>query len=316
MNNSLGIDIGGTNTAFSILDGDNQVIFSDSVSTLDYPDAQALLNQVKLACEAQKVKYDVVGIGAPSLNQHTGNIEYAPNLKAWGNIIPLKELAMDCFGVPVSVVNDANAAAIAEKYVGEAQDLDNFAVITLGTGIGSGIFMNGKLLLGDSGVAGELGQLVIRRDGRESNNGLFGTLEMYVGSPGIIQTAKEKLEFSSVGSLLHATAPSEISPIEIFKYARKEDPVALEVADLVCEDLAFGLSHLVNLLNINTIFLTGGIAKSGNILRRKTEKNLKFYLHPGIRELVDLKISGLIEENAGVIGAAIIAKKHEEIIPA
>ena len=310
MSRTLGIDIGGTNTAFAVVDETNEFTYSNSIKTKDFKDLKSLLQEIKSILEKNRQQFEKVGIGAPSVNQNTKQIEHAPNLD-WDEIVPIKEIADAVFELDVVVINDANAAAVAEKYAGDAKDLDNFAVITLGTGIGCGLYINGELSFGDNGLAGELGQLIIHRDGRENKNGIHGCLETYVGSKGIIATAKEKLEFSSVGSLLQSLPPSEISPVEIFKFARKEDPVALEVADSVAEDLGYGISHLVNLMNINTIFLTGGIAKSGNILRRKTEKVLKYYVHPGAKENLQIKISQLVETNSGVLGAALTASIYE-----
>jgi glucokinase len=314
MNNYLGIDIGGTNVAFGIVNNEGEIIYSNNLKTEDFKSTIELASRVKeLISSETKESYSSIGIGAPSLNINTGNIEYAPNLN-WGEIVPLKEDFTQVFNLPVTVINDANAAALAEKHFGEARELDNFATITLGTGVGLGTFLNGKLTQGTNGLAGELGHFVVRRAGRECNCGNLGCLETYAGAYGIVLTAKEKLEFSSGGSALTVLPPSNLTPLEIFNAARKDDPVSLEVVDAVCHDLGYALSALINLLDVEYIFITGGIAHSGNILRRKIEKHLKSYVLPNLRNKIALKISSLNQTGAGILGAVAAIKEEEKLM--
>lgn len=315
MNNYLGIDIGGTNVAFGIVNEDGEILYSNNLSTCDYSDpSQLAIKIAKILQSETKESYQAIGIGAPSVNIITEQIEHAPNLN-WGEIVPIKEIFSDVFKKPVTVINDANAAALAEKYFGEAAELQNFAVVTLGTGVGLGIFLAGKLVSGSNGLAGEIGHSVIRRAGRECNCGNLGCLEAYVGSAGIVLTAKEKLEFSSGGSALNLLQPSDLTPLEIFNAARKDDPVSLEVADAVCHDLGYALSSLINLINVEAIFLTGGVANAGNIIRRKTEKHLKSYVLPNLRSSVSLRMTGLDQSTGGILGAtaAVIEQSKETI---
>lgn len=309
MSNYLGIDIGGTNICYGIVNNNGDFLYENTIPTDTLQSAQdlvdAIYNDVK-----KKADFVGIGIGAPSVNEKTQCIEFAPNLN-WGDIIPLQELFAKKFKLDVAVVNDANAAAIGEKCYGEAVDLENFAVITLGTGIGLGIFLNNKLVIGAHGLAGELGHSIVRRDGRECNCGNFGCLETYIAKVGIVRTAKEKLEFSSGGSLLNEISPSDLSPTEIFKAARREDPVALEVVDTVTRDLAFAISNLINILDVECVFLSGGISKNGNLLKRKTEKHLKSYVLPNLRDKSLLKISVLNEKNSGILGA--VASIHSKM---
>lgn len=301
MSNILGIDIGGTNTCFGVVNEEGEFLYENSIETSSVDSAQDLAALIRKDI-GKKYPLTGVGVGAPSANETTQCIEHAPNLN-WGDIVPLKDIFESEFGVETAVVNDANAAAIGEKIFGEAVDMDNFAVITLGTGIGLGTFVNGQLLIGANGLAGELGHTVVRRDGRECNCGKFGCLETYIAKNGIVNTAKEKLEFSSGGSMLQSISPSNLSPTEIFKAARRDDPVSLEVVDTVTKDLAFAISYLINILDPECIFLSGGIAKNGNLLKRKTEKHLKSFVLPNLRDKATVKISALNDRNSGILGA-------------
>ena len=315
MNNFLGIDIGGTNINFGIVRDEGEIIFSQTVPTSDFESVEKLANYIQKEIKSEtKEDFIAIGIGAPSVNSETQEIQYAPNLN-WGEIIPIKSIFEDVFGKSVLVMNDANAAAIGEKYFGEAGDYEHFAVVTLGTGVGLGTYINGQMMNGSNGLAGELGHMVIHKEGRECSCGNLGCLESYIGINGVVRTAKEKLEFSSGGSSLHEVLPSDLTPLEIFNAARKEDPVALEVVDSFCHDLGMALSSLINLLDIQNIFLFGGIANSGNILKRKTEKHLKSYVLPNLKNKVNLRISTLNQNGGGILGAAAaIKEKMSEVI--
>ncbi len=315
MSNRLGIDIGGTNVAFGIVNTEGELVYTNSLSTKDFSSPEDLAKKIATILSSEtKETFEEIGLGAPSVNVASESIEHAPNLN-WGEIIPIKEIFSKVFTPPITIINDANAAALAEKHYGEAQDLSSFSVITLGTGVGLGTCLNGQLVLGASCLAGEIGHFVIRRAGRECNCGNLGCLETYAGSDGIVTTAKEKLEFSSGGSALNNLTPSNLTPLEIFNAARKDDPVSLEVVDAVCHDLGYALSGLVNFMDIETIFLTGGIANAGNILRRKTEKHLKSYVLPNLRSRVSLKMTTLDQSTSGILGAvAAITEKSKMTI--
>lgn len=312
MSNYLGIDIGGTNVGFGIVNAEGDFLYENSVKTADFDKIEDLAEFIKEDVK-KKAGFIGIGIGAPSVNEQTQSIEYAPNLN-WGDIVPISEVFASIFNTEVNSVNDANAAAIGEKSFGEAKDMKNFAVITLGTGIGMGIYVDDKIVIGANGLAGELGHSIVRRDGRECNCGNFGCLETYIAKDGIVKTAKEKLEFSSGGSLLNTIPPSELSPTEIFKAARKEDPVSLEVVHAVTKDLAFSISNVINILDLECIFLSGGISKNGSLLKRKTEKHLKALLLPNLRDKSLLKISTLNDKNSGILGAVASIHKKLELI--
>lgn len=312
MNNNLGIDIGGTNVAFGIVNSEGEILYSSNLITKEFSNPTELAEKIaKCLASETKESFASIGLGAPSVNISTSCIEHAPNLD-WGDIVPIKEVFEAVFSEPITIINDANAAALAELHYGEAKGMDNFSVITLGTGVGLGTCLNGELVLGTSSLAGEIGHFVIRRAGRECNCGNLGCLETYVGSEGIVTTAKEKLEFSSGGSSLNNLTPSNLTPLEIFNAARKDDPVSLEVVDAVCHDLGYALSGLANFMDIETIFLTGGIANAGNILRRKTEKHFKSYVLPNLRSKVSLKMTSLDQSTSGILGAvAAISEKSK-----
>lgn len=309
MSNYLGVDIGGTNVCYGIADADGEFLYENSFNTESVNSAEELVDKIHADI---KKKYGIVGIGigAPSVNETTQSIEFAPNLN-WEDIVPIQEIFSQKFGIEAIAVNDANASAIGEKTYGEAAEMKNFAVITIGTGIGLGLYVNDEIVVGANGLAGELGHTNIRRDGRECKCGNLGCLETYIAKEGIVRTAKEKLEFSSGGSLLNNISPSDLSPTEIFKAARKEDPVALEVVDAVTKDLAFAVSNLINILDLECVFLSGGIAMNGNLLKRKTEKHLKTLILPNLRDKSILKISTLNEKNSGILGA--IATIHSKM---
>ncbi|MBD3638822.1 MAG: ROK family protein [Crocinitomicaceae bacterium] len=309
MNHFLGIDIGGTNIVFGVVNESGEVVFEESVPTSDFESAEKLADYISTAVKNNfKGNLSSIGIGAPSLNRETLEIEYAPNLN-WGEIIPIKTIFEEKFSLPVYVENDANAYARGVKVFGEGKELENFAVVTLGTGVGLGTIINNAVVEGSNGLAGELGHFVVHQAGRECKCGNLGCLEAYVGAHGIVTTAKEKLEFSSGGSALHKIQPSDLTPTEIFNAARKDDPVALEVVDAVCHDLGYALSSLINLMDIENIYLTGGITNSGNILRRKTEKHLKTYVLPNLRSKINLKITSLNQNGGEILGA--VASIHE-----
>ena len=312
MSNYLGIDIGGTNVGYGIVTAEGEFLYENSVPTNSFESAEELAKYIQNDVK-KKSDFIGIGIGAPSVNENTQSIEFAPNMN-WGDVVPLTEIFSSIFKVEVKSVNDANASAIGEKWYGEAKEMENFAVVTLGTGIGMGMYIDGKVVVGANGLAGELGHTVVRLDGRECNCGNFGCLETYVAKDGIIKTAKEKLEFSSGGSLLNSISPSDLSPAEVFKAGRKDDPVALEVIDAVTKDLAFAIANIINILDVECVFLSGGIAKNGHLLKRKTEKHLKALVLPNLRDKALLKISTLNDKNSGILGAVASIHSKMELI--
>jgi len=310
--NYLGIDIGGTNIVIGIVSAENEIIYSNSFKTNTFLTAKDCANTIfKDLKENTKHTIAGIGIGAPSVNSFTQNIENPPNL-IWGDIIPLTEIFESTFNLKTTLINDASAAAIGEWKFGGAKGLENFALITLGTGVGIGLVLNGKIYNGANGLGGEFGHICIdRNNGRECNCGGHGCLESYIGKEGILKTAKQKIEFSSGSSKLHDFIPSEIKSKDIFKFARKEDPVAVDIVDSISRDLGYAISMLANSLDLKQIFLFGGLAKEGNFIKKRTLKAMKPYLMPNIKENISLQISELNEQNPAILGAAYLAKNGD-----
>ena len=307
--NYLGIDLGGTNIEIGIVNTENEIIYSNSFKTSTFLTAKdcsvAIFNDLK-----ENTKYEItgIGIGAPRVNFFTQKIENAPNLN-WEEIIPLAEIFEATFNIKTVLINDANAATIGEWKFGGAKGLDNFALITLGTGVGIGLVINGEIYNGANGLGGEFGHICIdRNNGRECKCGGHGCLEAYIGKDGVLETAKQKIEFSSGSSKLHDFIPSEMKSKDIFKFARKEDPVAVDIVDSISRDLGYAISILANSLDLSQIFLFGGLAKEGNFIKKRTLKAMKPYLMPNIKEHISLQISELNEQNPAILGAAYLAK--------
>ena len=310
--NYLGIDLGGTNIEIGIVNPANEIIYSNSFKTIDFETAEdfcnAIFNDLK---ENNKHPFEGIGIGAPSVNYFTQQIENAPNLK-WENIVPIAKIFEDKFNLRTTVINDANAAALGEWKFGGAQGFNNFAIITLGTGVGIGLIINGEIYHGATGLGGEFGHICIdRRNGRECKCGNYGCLEAYIGKEGIIKTAKQKIEFSSGSTHLNKIVPSELVCKDIFKFARKEDPVAVDIVDTIAQDLGYAISILANGMDLDDFFLFGGIANEGNFIKKKTIKVLKEYLFPSFKGKVNINISQLLDVNAAILGAADLAREAD-----
>lgn len=307
--NYLGIDIGGTNIAFGIVDSNNEIIYSNSFKTKSFANAKqcckAIYDDLN---ENSHLKIQAIGIGAPSVNYITQQIEYAPNLEWEDDIIPLKEIFENQFEITTKIINDSNAAALGEHIYGAAKDMDTFAMVTLGTGVGIGLVINGEIYNGANGTGGEFGHVCIDRvNGRECGCGNYGCLETYIGKDGILKTARQKIEFGGV-TQLNKIIPSELSAKDIFKFARKEDPVAVEIVAQITRDLGYAISILANSLDISNIFLFGGIAKEGNFIKKRTLKDLKPHLTSQLRQNINLQTSALIDENPAILGAAHLVK--------
>ena len=232
----VGIDIGGTNTVFGVVDARGSILYSGSIKTGKYAEiddyvtalGQSLMQVIDQAGGPDKIKG--VGVGAPNGNYFNGCIEFAPNLP-WKGKIPLAQMISEKIGgIPVTLTNDANAAAIGEMTYGVARGMKDFIVITLGTGVGSGIVIGGNLVYGHDGFAGELGHVIVRRhNGRMCGCGRKGCLEAYTSATGVARTAREVLETSKENSILREMNPDEITSKDVYDAAVKGDKVALEI---------------------------------------------------------------------------------------
>jgi glucokinase len=307
---ALGIDIGGTNTVFGFINEEGQCLASGSIPTQkhacieDYLDE--LFSNIDLALKEAKDKMEVIGIGigAPNASYYTGTIEDAANLR-WKGSIPLVDLVKKRMDVPVMITNDANAAAMGEKVFGAAKGMDNFMVITLGTGLGSGIVVNGDLLYGHDGFAGEVGHMIVRKSGRECGCGRKGCLETYVSATGVKRTVYKLLARHLGDSELRQVPFSDLTAKMVAEAAGRGDEVAKETFTYTARMLGEVLANVVAVTSPGAIFLFGGLTKAGDILfepvRETLEKNLMNIYKGKIRVLP----SG-IEENAAVLGAAAL----------
>lgn len=309
-----GVDIGGTNTVFGLVDMDGNILSEGKLSTVAYPKVEdfvtALSSSVKELLEGQdNVVLRAVGIGAPNANYHKGTIELAPNL-AWKGIVPLAELMKKEIKLPVSMTNDANAAAMGERRFGAAKYIRDFIILTLGTGLGSGIIINGELVYGHTGFAGELGHMTVVKDGRECGCGRKGCLETYASATGLVRTVSCLLSIRKDESPLRDIPPSELTSRQVAEAALNNDAIALEAFDYTARMLALGIVNSIIFSSPKAIFLFGGLAQSGDLLFVPVRKYVDEMVQPIFRGTVEILPSGIQEANAAVLGSAALAWKE------
>ena len=309
----VGIDIGGTNTVFGIVDARGVVIASSSIKTRKQPTVEAYIDE--LHTELSKHielnnavdKIHGIGIGAPNANYYTGTIEQGVNLP-WPTPIPLAKMVSEKFGIPVSVTNDANAAAIGEMTYGAARGLRDFIMITLGTGVGSGIVINGQLVYGHDGFAGELGHVIVKRNnGRLCGCGRRGCLETYCSATGVAQTAREFLEARPAEeSLLRNIPIDEITSKDVYDAAVSGDRLAKDVFDYTGDIHGAALADFTAFSAPEAFILFGGLSKSGELLMKPLRDSLERNLMPLWRGKVKVLLSELKEADAAVLGASAL----------
>ncbi len=295
---SAGIDIGGTNTVFGWVESDGNFIWKGSVLTTDYSSPENLTKEVskQLLDNLGNNEAQGIGIGAPNGNFYNGTIEFAPNLE-WKGVVRLKEFFHKYFDLPVIVTNDANAAAIGEMVYGGAKGVNNFMMITLGTGLGSGIVSNGQLIYGHDAFAGELGHVIVEPDGRICGCGRKGCLETYASATGISRTAKE-------------LSGKDYTSEEIYQHAQKGEPWALEAFDYTAKILGFSLANAVAVTSPKTIFLFGGLAQAGDLIFKPTKKYMEQNLLKIFQDKVQIKASALNGVDAAILGASALIWKE------
>lgn len=310
---AIGIDIGGTGTKFGIVDREGNVLFSSEMSTRGFDTIEAFI--AELHKKVQPLIDNIggtgrirgIGVGAPNGNFYTGTIEYAPNLP-WKGIIPLAKLIQDEFKLPVVITNDANAAALGEMKYGAAKDMNDFIMITLGTGVGSGIVANGNLIYGHDGFAGELGHVIVIPDGRyHEGTGKKGSLESYASATGVRNTAIELLENSDTPSLLRAIPKEELDSKKVYEAAMAGDQLAKDIFDFTGKILGLALANFVMFSSPSAIVLFGGLTKAGDLILKPTREHMEANLIQVFQNKVKILVSHLKESDAAILGASALA---------
>ncbi|HQD44162.1 MAG TPA: ROK family protein [Kaistella sp.] len=308
---ALGVDIGGTNTKFGLVNHRGEILDKGSIRTDEFEKVEdfinALYNKVKPLIDeyCTERQFDGIGVGAPNANYYRGTIEQAPNLK-WKGIVPFAELMTKKFGVPCKMTNDANAAALGEMMFGAARGMKDFIMITLGTGVGSGIISNGQLIYGHDGFAGELGHTIVKPGGRKHwSTGSEGSLEAYASATGISITAK-KMRAEFPDSMLNDYPEEKIDSRVVHECALKGDPTAIEVFRYTGQKLGEALANFVMFSSPEAILLFGGVIKAGDFILKPTKLHMERNLLPIFRNKVKLVFSELDEADAAILGASAL----------
>ena len=308
----LGIDIGGTNSVFGIVDARGMVVASSSIKTQKHNNIEDYIDE--LYTEATRLidandatgKIHGIGIGAPNANYFTGVIEDGVNLP-WPTPIPLAKLVSKKFGIPVAITNDANAAAIGEMTYGAARGIKDFIMITLGTGVGSGIVINGQLVYGHDGFAGELGHVIVKRNnGRLCGCGRTGCLEAYCSATGVARTAREFLEIRSDESSLRELPIEDITSKDVFDAANAGDQLAKDVFEYTGKILGEAFADFTVFSSPQAIILFGGLAKSGELLLKPLRNAMEKNMMSIFKGKVKILLSELKEADAAVLGASAL----------
>jgi glucokinase len=320
---AIGIDVGGTNTAIGVVDNEGKVLVKDNIPTPGHGNITLFIDDITNSVRElvnsvgslnPKVEILGLGIGAPNANYYTGTIEHAPNLSFKG-VIPMVKLLEENFPEmkAIAITNDANAAAIGEMIYGGAQGMKNFVVYTLGTGVGSGIVVNGDLVYGHDGFAGECGHTTIINNGRLCGCGGKGHLEAYCSAPGMKRTAFELLaKYNATKSLLATKCFNELDSKFIFEAAEAGDAIAKEVFELTGKWLGIGLANTVAHTSPEAIFLFGGPMAAGNYILRPTIDSMEQHLIPIFKNKVKILPSQLKPGDAAIVGASALVYKELE----
>ena len=310
---SIGIDVGGTTTKFGIVNSEGTILEQGRTPTNQFESAEDFVeelykNMAPMIANVGGIQNIIgIGMGAPNANYYTGRIEYAPNLK-WKGIIPMADLMQKKFGLETKLTNDANAAAVGEMKYGCAKGMKHFITITLGTGVGSGIVIDGKIVLGYDGFAGELGHTIIRPGGRlHKGTGLRGSLEAYASATGVRETAIELLtEDSNTETLLRDFSFNELTSETVYHCAMKGDAIANKIFDFTGQILGESLANFIMFSSPQAIVLFGGLTKAGDLIMKPTRKHMEANLLPIFQDKVKLIFSELKEADAAILGASAL----------
>lgn len=309
----IGLDLGGTNSIFGIVDIRGEIKATTAIKTQAYDNVE---DYVKASLDALHIIIDQVGgigtikamgIGAPNGNYYTGTIEFAPNL-AWGHdsVIPLAKMFEEGLGIPVALTNDANAAAIGEMAYGVARGMKNFMVITLGTGVGSGIVVNGQVVYGSDGFAGELGHVIVDKNGRNCGCGRHGCLETYCSATGVAHSAREFLEKTTTPSVLREMKPEDITSFEVSMAAEKGDKLALDVYEFTGRMLGEACANFAAFSSPEAFIFFGGLTKAGKLLMEPLKKAYEENVLKIYQNKAKFLLSALEGSSAAVLGASAV----------
>lgn len=310
---AIGVDIGGTNTKFGIVSRGGIIIEQDRILTNEHETAEEFVEELAshLKVMVEKVgglsNFVGIGMGAPNGNIYTGTIEYAPNLR-WKGIIPIAKMVEEKLGIPTKLTNDANAAAMGEMIFGSTKSIGHFITITLGTGVGSGIVIDGRMVVGHDGFAGELGHTVVRHGGRlHKGTGLRGSLESYASATGVRDTAIEMLsEFPEQPSLLRDVSLNALTSKTVYECAMKGDAISNRIFEYTGQILGEALANFIMFSSPEVIVLFGGLTKAGDLLLKPTKKSMEENLLPIFQNKVKLILSELKEADAAILGASAL----------
>lgn len=310
--------MGGTNTAFGIVDARGTVIASSSIKTGKHSKIEDYIDELYteisriIAANDAEGKINGIGIGAPNANYFTGVIEDGVNLP-WPTPIPLADLISKKFGIPCLITNDANAAAIGEMTYGAARGLKDFIMITLGTGVGSGIVVNGQMVYGHDGFAGELGHVIMKRNnGRVCGCGRTGCLEAYCSATGVARTAREFLEIRDDKSLLREYDIDNITSKDVYDCAVKGDKLALDIFNYTGTILGEALADFVTFSSPEAFVIFGGLTKSGDYIMNPIREAFDKNIMKVFKGKVKILISELKESDAAVLGASALGWEIKE----
>lgn len=306
-----GIDLGGTCTKFGIVTREGKLLASNSIptnSTISYQDFfKQLYDQIEILRESidEEVNLKGIGIGAPTGNHFSGTIDNASNLN-WAKKVPVTKILELHSQLPVILTNDANAATVGEKLYGSAKGLKNFIAITLGTGLGCGIVIHDKLVVGQNGHAGEIGHTTVFYGGRSCKCGRRGCLETYVSAPGLIQTVKDLMQSAEMESCLRDIPSSELDAKKITEAARKNDKLALDAFEYTGKVMGMKLADIVICINPEAIIVSGGLSKAGSLILDPTRRSMEEHMLSVFKNEVNIFCSSLMEKNAAILGAAAV----------
>ena len=310
---AIGIDVGGTNTKFGVVNRNGEILIQDRIKTNEKENVEGFIEVLAEKLQPMIDQYGGpeafvgIGMGAPNANYYQGTIEYAANLK-WKGIIPMADIMEEKFKIPTKLTNDANAAAVGEMQYGVAKGMKNFITITLGTGVGSGIIIDGNIVLGFNGFAGELGHVIVRNGGRlHKGTGLKGALESYASATGVRDTAIELLQSNpDIPSLLRSFTIDELTSETVFKCAEQGDKLANEVFEFTGQILGEALATFVLFSAPEAIVLFGGLTKAGDLIMKPTRQAMEENLLQVFKNQVKILYSTLNEADAAILGASAL----------